>query len=89
VVISFIILKVRYMIAQYAGIVGCLDGMGVLLASNQLQATTEDMRRNNCVETFGLWEVRLSTGFSNVLEVFLVSKKPLYEVVGQLAFWVF
>lgn len=26
-------------------------------------------------------------GFSNVLEEFLASKRPLYEVIGQLAFW--
>lgn len=26
-------------------------------------------------------------GFSNVTEEFLVSKRPLYEVVGQIGFW--
>jgi solute carrier family 35 protein F1/2 len=26
-------------------------------------------------------------GLSNVLEEFLVSKRPMYEVIGQLAFW--
>jgi len=26
-------------------------------------------------------------GLSNVLKEFLVSEKPVYEVVGQLAFW--
>lgn len=86
VVLSFVFLKVRYHVAQYAGILVCCGGFAVMIASDRI--TSGFASGPNPVK--GDLFVLLSAtcyGFSNVLEEFLVSKRPMYEVIGQLAFF--
>ncbi|KAJ2906565.1 putative solute carrier family 35 member f1 protein [Zalerion maritima] len=84
VIISFFILKVRYRPFQIAGILVCCGGMGILLASDHLQGVNggegENMLKG---DLFGLLGATCY-GISNVFEEFLVSKRPMYEVLSFL-----
>ena len=89
VVISFVFLRVRYHPTQVIGILICVGGMGILLASDHITGSNGgDISRGNQIkgDLFALLGATFY-GISNVLEEFLVSKRPLYEVVGQLGFW--
>ncbi|KAF2836742.1 DUF914-domain-containing protein [Patellaria atrata CBS 101060] len=87
VTISFLLLRVRYHATQYAGILVCCGGMGILLGSDHLTGsnggTAADALKGDLFALLGA----TFYGLSNVFEEFLVSKRPMYEVVGQLAFW--
>ncbi|KAK4119337.1 DUF914-domain-containing protein [Parathielavia appendiculata] len=84
VVLSFLLLKVRYRPLQIAGILICCGGMGVLLASDHIQGnnggTGVDMLKG---DLFGLLGASLY-GISNVFEEWFVSKRPVYEVLTFL-----
>ncbi|KAF2714638.1 DUF914-domain-containing protein [Pleomassaria siparia CBS 279.74] len=87
VIVSFILLRVRYHVTQYAGIIVCLGGMGILFGSDHLTGNNAfpaaDAVKGDLFALLGA----TFYGLSNVLEEFLVSKRPMYEVIGQLAFW--
>lgn len=87
VVISLIFLKVRYHWTQYSGIILCIGGMGILFGSDHLTGNNAfpaaDQLKGDLFALLGA----SFYGISNVLEEFLVSKRPMYEVIGQLAFW--
>jgi solute carrier family 35 protein F1/2 len=87
VIISFFWLKVRYQLTQIAGILFCIGGLGVIFGSDQLTGNNS-FGASDAVkgDLFALLGATLY-GISNVFEEFLVSERPLYEVVGQLAFW--
>uniref|UniRef100_A0A060T7N9 ARAD1D04576p n=1 Tax=Blastobotrys adeninivorans TaxID=409370 RepID=A0A060T7N9_BLAAD len=86
VILSFVFLKVRYKWTQLIGIVTCIGGMALLVVSDVL--TDKDYPAMDMVkgDLFMLLGAGLY-GVSNTLEEFFVSKRPLYEVVGQLGFW--
>ena len=90
VIISFLFLHVRYHPTQVAGILICIGGFGILLASDHITGATNfgPISRGNQIkgDLFALLGATFY-GMSNVTEEFLVSKRPLYEVVGQLGFW--
>ncbi len=87
VVISLIFLKVRYHIAQYVGILICCGGLGMLVASDHITGSNGGKAADAVKgDLFALLGATFY-GLSNVFEEFLVSKRPLYEVIGQLAFW--
>jgi solute carrier family 35 protein F1/2 len=87
VAISMIFLKVRYHIAQYAGILICCGGLGLLVASDHISGSNGGQALDAVKgDLFALLGASLY-GFTNVFEEFLVSKRPLYEVLGQLSFW--
>lgn len=87
VVISLIFLKVRYHLAQYAGILICCGGLGLLVASDHITGSNGGQALDAVKgDLFALLGASLY-GFTNVFEEFLVSKRPLYEVLGQLSFW--
>ena len=90
VIISFLFLHVRYHPTQVAGILVCIGGFGILLGSDHLTGAsyTGPISRGNQIkgDLFALLGATFY-GVSNVVEEFLVSKRPLYEVVGQLGFW--
>ncbi|KAH8147731.1 uncharacterized protein LAJ45_08196 [Morchella importuna] len=88
VIISFFFLHVRYKWTQVLGILICCGGLGLLLAN--------DAKNGSVVGGVLPTEVKGDLfmllgatfyGFSNVFEEFLVSKKPMYEVIGQIGFW--
>jgi solute carrier family 35 protein F1/2 len=87
VVISFSFLKVRYHYTQIAGILFCIGGLGVIFGSDQITGSNSfgasDQVKGDLFALLGA----TFYGLSNVFEEYLVSEKPLYEVVGQLAFW--
>jgi len=89
VVISFLFLKVRYHWAQVLGILICVGGMGILIASDHIQGVNGgDISRGNKVkgDLFALLGATFY-GLSNVYEEWFVSGRPLYEVIGQIGFW--
>ncbi|KAK9325237.1 hypothetical protein V1517DRAFT_365488 [Lipomyces orientalis] len=83
VVLSFLFLKVRYRWNQVVGIVVCIAGMvlvviGDLLTDKSYAAV--DMVKGDLFVLLGA----TCYGISNTLEEFLVSKRPIYEVLGQM-----
>jgi solute carrier family 35 protein F1/2 len=86
-VLSFLFLKVRYGPMQIVGILVCIGGMGVLLGSDKITGATDFPAENQLKgDLFGLLGATCY-GFSNALQEFLVSKQPMYEVIGMLSFW--
>lgn len=84
VIISFLLLRVRYKWAQIAGILICCGGMGLLLASDHITGSNGgDPPTQLKGDLFGLAGATLY-GLSNVFEEWFVSKRPMYEVLGML-----
>lgn len=90
VLISFIFLKVRYHWTQIIGILLCIGGVGIIFGSDKITqgsgfggVTGGNQLKGDLFALLGA----TCYGLSNVLEEFLVSRRPLYEVVGQLGFW--
>lgn len=86
VIISFVLLKVRYHFTQYLGIFVACGGLGLLIASDYLRGANYPGEDRVKGDLFALLSSSLYA-FSNVYEEFMVSKRPMYEVIGQLAFW--
>ncbi|EPS34689.1 hypothetical protein PDE_09653 [Penicillium oxalicum 114-2] len=89
VVVSFLFLKVRYHITQIAGIVICIGGMGVLIASDHITgANGGDVSSGHQLkgDLFALLGASFY-GLTNTAEEYFVSKKPVYEVLGQLSLY--
>ncbi|KIX02036.1 uncharacterized protein Z518_07975 [Rhinocladiella mackenziei CBS 650.93] len=89
VVVSFVILRVRYHWAQVLGIFICIGGMGMLLASDHITGSNGgdvpagDQLKGDLFALVGA----TCYGLCNVYEEWFVSGRPLYEVIGQLGFW--
>lgn len=87
VIISFFFLKVRYHYTQIFGILLCIGGLGVIFGSDQITGANQFGATDEVKgDLFALLGATFY-GLSNVFEEWLVSERPLYEVVGQLAFW--
>lgn len=84
VILSFLLLKVRYRLFQIAGILVCCGGMGILLASDHLQGINGgSMSTMVKGDLFGLLGATCY-GISNTFEEFLVSKRSVPEVLSFL-----
>ena len=89
VIVSFLFLKVRYHWTQILGILICIGGLGILLASdhitgaNQYSVDPSDQLKGDLFALLGA----TFYGAANVFEEFMLSERPLYEVVGQLGQW--
>ncbi|KAL4941419.1 hypothetical protein BDV06DRAFT_181441 [Aspergillus oleicola] len=89
VLVSFIFLRVRYHISQVLGILICIGGMGVLIASDHIQGTNGgDISRGNQIkgDLFALLGASFY-GLANTGEEYFVSTAPVYEVIGQMGFF--
>lgn len=87
VIVSVIFLHVRYKPLQLIGIFTCVGGIGLLMVSDHITGANQFPAENQLKgDLFALLGATFY-GFSNVLQEFLVSKRPMYEVVGMLAFW--
>ncbi|CAE7188604.1 hypothetical protein CFE70_006826 [Pyrenophora teres f. teres 0-1] len=87
VIISFLFLRVRYHYTQIIGILLCIGGLGVIFGSDHITGTNNFGAKSPVKgDLFALLGATFY-GLSNVFEEWLVSERPLYEVVGQLAFW--
>jgi len=84
VIISFLLLHVRYKWFQIIGILTCCGGMGILLASDHITGSNGgDPPTQLKGDLFGLAGATFY-GLSNVFEEWFVSKRPAYEVLGML-----
>lgn len=86
VIISFIFLKVRYHITQYLGVFVACGGMGLLIASDYLRGANYPAANQLKGDLFALLASSIYA-FSNLFEEYMVSKRPMYEVIGQMGFW--
>jgi len=86
VVLSFFFLKVRYHWTQCLGIIVCIAGMVLVVISDLL--TDKNYSAVNMVKG-DLFVILGATcyGISNTLEEYFVSKRPIYEVLGQMGLW--
>jgi solute carrier family 35 protein F1/2 len=84
VIISFLVLKVRYRWSQILGILICIGGMGILISSDHLNGINGgDPPTKVKGDLFALLGATFY-GLSNCFEEWFVSKRPLYEVLGFL-----
>lgn len=89
VVLSFLFLKVRYHVSQIIGILVCIGGMGVLIASDHINGINGgNISRNHQIkgDMFALLGATFY-GFTNTAEEYFVSTRPVYEVLGQLSLY--
>lgn len=86
-IISLIFLKVRYHWTQYIGILICIGGMGILFGSDHVTGNNNYPAANQLKGNLFALLGATFYGLANTFEEFLVSKRPVYEVIGQLAFW--
>ncbi|KAL0263207.1 hypothetical protein SLS55_002185 [Diplodia seriata] len=88
VAVSLVFLRVRYHLTQYLGILICIGGMGILLASDSITGSADSGPAADQLkgDLFALLGAALY-GLTNTFEEFLVSKRPMYEVLGQLGLW--
>lgn len=87
VVISFLLLRVRYKIFQIVGILICVGGTGILLASDHIQGTNggpgADLLKGDLFALLGA----TFYGLTNTFEEWFVSRRPAYEVLAFLGFF--
>ncbi|KAI1824366.1 DUF914-domain-containing protein [Xylaria intraflava] len=87
VVVSFILLRVRYKLFQIIGILICVGGTGILLASDHIQGTNGGPGANLLKgDLFALLGATIY-GLTNTFEEWFVSKRPAYEVLAFLGFF--
>lgn len=89
VAISFLFLRVRYHISQIVGILVCIGGMGVLIASDHITGSNGG-RFSSGSQVKGDMFALIGASFygtCNVAEEFFVSSRPVYEVLGQMSFF--
>ncbi|KAK8194718.1 uncharacterized protein BKA78DRAFT_350707 [Phyllosticta capitalensis] len=89
VVLSTLLLRVRYHLTQYAGIVICIGGMGLLLASDHITGSSSGAASNQLKGDLFALLGALIYGATNVYEEWFVSKQPVYVVLSQLGLWGF
>ncbi|GAB7349747.1 hypothetical protein MBLNU459_g0477t3 [Dothideomycetes sp. NU459] len=71
----------------YAGIVFACGGFAVLIASDYITKSNNYAPVNALKGDLFCLLAQTLYAFSNCAEEWLVSKRPMYEVIGQLAFW--
>lgn len=83
---SWVYMRPKYRWSQLLGVLICVGGLGMLVASDQI--TNKDWPALDRVKGDIFMLVGASLyGFTNATEEFFVRKRPLYEVVGQLGMW--
>lgn len=87
VIVSFTFLKVRYRWAQIIGIILCCGGMGILLASDHITGSNGGYFPEQIKGDMFALAGATCYGLSNVFEEWFFSKRPMYEVLGQLGLW--
>ncbi|ETW79224.1 hypothetical protein HETIRDRAFT_324636 [Heterobasidion irregulare TC 32-1] len=83
---SWVYMRPRYHWTQILGIVVCVAGLGLLVASDQLTDKDYPALSKGKGDAFMIIGATLY-GFTNATEEFFVRRSPLYEVVGQLGMW--
>ncbi|KAF5383522.1 hypothetical protein D9615_003591 [Tricholomella constricta] len=84
--VSWIYMRPKYHWTQILGVLICIAGLGLLVASDQI--TDKDWSALNRAKGDGFMIAGATLyGITNASEEFLVRKRPLYEVVGQLGMY--
>ncbi|OJJ80271.1 DUF914 domain membrane protein [Aspergillus glaucus CBS 516.65] len=86
VIVSFLFLRVRYHMTQIVGILICIGGMGVLIASDHItggEGAASDELKGDLFALLGA----TFYGLTNTFEEYFVSKRPMYEVLGQMSLY--
>jgi solute carrier family 35, member F1/2 len=87
--LSWVYMRTKYHWTQLLGIGVCIVGLGLLVASDKFSGT-KNWTAVNRAKGDGLMIAGATLyGITNASEEFLVRKRPLYEVVGQLGMWGF
>ncbi|RYP90643.1 hypothetical protein DL770_003244 [Monosporascus sp. CRB-9-2] len=82
VILSFLLLRVRYRLFQILGILIACGGMGILLGSDYIQGNNNDEAENMLKGDLFALVGATCYGLTNTFEEWLVSKRPMYEVLG-------
>ncbi|KIM53933.1 hypothetical protein SCLCIDRAFT_137838 [Scleroderma citrinum Foug A] len=79
-------LRTRYHWTQILGVLICVAGLGLLVTSDLLTDKNYQAQAKGKGDAFMIAGATLY-GFSNATEEYLVRRRPLYEVVGQMGMW--
>ncbi|KAH9995015.1 DUF914-domain-containing protein [Russula vinacea] len=82
----YVYLRTRFHWTQILGVLICVAGLGLLVASDQLTHKDWAAVNKGKGDAFMIIGATLY-GFTNATEEFFVRRSPLYEVVGQLGMW--
>jgi len=85
---SWLYMRTRYHWTQLLGVFICIGGLALLVGSDKLTQKGWDAVNKAKGDGFMIAGATLY-GITNASEEFLVRKRPLYEVVGQLGMWGF
>ncbi|KAK0497203.1 solute carrier family 35 member SLC35F1/F2/F6 [Armillaria luteobubalina] len=85
---SWVYMRTRYHWTQILGVLICIGGLGLLVASDEITQKDWEASARGKGDAFMIAGATLY-GFTNATEEFLVRKRPLYEVVGQLGMFGF
>ncbi|ESK96458.1 duf914 domain membrane protein [Moniliophthora roreri MCA 2997] len=86
---SWVYMRTKYHWTQYLGVFICIGGLGMLLASDIITDTKTWVAASRAKGNGFMIAGATLYGFTNATEEYLVRKRPLYEVVGQLGMWGF
>ncbi|CUA70630.1 putative solute carrier family 35 member C320,08 [Schizosaccharomyces pombe 972h-] [Rhizoctonia solani] len=84
---AWIYMRPKYHWTQLIGILICVGGLGMLVASDHLTGTGQYPASSMVKGDLFMLAGATLYGFTNATEEFLVRKRPLYEVVGQLGMY--
>ncbi|QRW02950.1 Solute carrier family 35 [Ceratobasidium sp. AG-Ba] len=84
---AWLYMRPKYHWTQLVGILICVGGMGMLVASDRLTGTGQYPAASMVKGDLFMLAGATLYGFTNATEEFLVRKRPLYEVVGQLGMY--
>ncbi|GBE86605.1 hypothetical protein BKA93DRAFT_94067 [Sparassis latifolia] len=83
---SWVYMRPKYHWSQLFGVVICVGGLGMLVASDELTDKDWPAQNRGKGDAFMIVAATLY-GFTNATEEFFVRRSPLYEVIGQLGMW--
>ncbi|KAH7335395.1 DUF914-domain-containing protein [Rhizoctonia solani] len=84
---AWLYMRPKYHWTQLIGILVCVGGMGMLVASDHLTGTGQYPAASMVKGDLLMLAGATLYGFTNATEEFLVRKRPLYEVLGQLGLY--
>ncbi|KAF8261903.1 DUF914-domain-containing protein [Lactarius quietus] len=83
---SYVYMRTLFHWTQFLGVVICVTGLCLLVASDQMTNKTWSALDRGKGDLFMIIGATLY-GFTNGTEEFFVRQSPLYEVLGQLGLW--
>ncbi|CAE6417755.1 unnamed protein product [Rhizoctonia solani] len=84
---AWLYMRPKYHWTQLIGILICIGGMGMLIASDHLTGTGQYPASSMVKGDLFMLAGATLYGFTNATEEFFVRNRPLYEVIGQLGMY--